>query len=97
MEDKKNERWGSPHHLKRFASQYFADVVSGGEPWHVSKMPATIVNRELECGMEALSGISQSRNPAWEDTSYTRSISRNHEEHISKAEDCRLISRVAGL
>ena len=36
--------------------------------------------------MEAPSGISRSRNPAWKDKSYARSVSRSHEEHISKLE-----------
>lgn len=82
----KKEGWGSPHHLKRFASQYLPNVVSGGELWHVPRIPDTIVNRDLGCGMEAPSGISWSRNPAWEDKSYARSVSPSHEEHISKLE-----------
>lgn len=82
----KKEGCGSPHHLKRFASQYLPNVVSGGELWHVPRIPDTIVNRELGCGMEAPSGISWSRSPAWEDKRYARSVSRSHEEHISKLE-----------
>ena len=80
------EGWGSPHHLKRFTSQNLPNVVSGGELWPVPRIPDTIVNRDLGCGMEAPSGISWSRNPAWENKSYARSVSQSHEERISKLE-----------
>lgn len=35
--------------------------------------------------------------PSWENMECIRPISRNHEEHVSKVEGCRLICRVAGL
>lgn len=41
------------------------NVVSGGDPWPVPKMPETIVNREMGCGRKALSRIPWSRNSAW--------------------------------
>lgn len=72
-------------------------MVSGGDPWREPKMPDTIVNRELGCGMETSSGISGHRNPAWEDISLPRSVSGNYEEHLSKAEARRHLSRMADL
>lgn len=42
----KRMSWGCPHHLKRLPHSILPNVVSGGEPWHVPKMPETIVNRE---------------------------------------------------
>lgn len=68
LEDKKNECWGSPHHLKRLASQYFAKCGIWRRTLACTKTAKdTIVNRELGCGMKAWSGIPRQAFPAWED------------------------------
>lgn len=68
-------------------------MVSGGEPWHVPKMPATIVNRDLGCRMKALSGFPWSRNLIWEDMDCAGSILGSQDKHIFKAEAPSLVWR----
>lgn len=93
----KNEPWGSPHHLKRFASQYFAKC--------------GIWRRILACTQHARDYCKQGTGVWDEDCVESHAAGTQPEETWStldpyqevtrsvfpKVEVCRLISEVAGL